>query len=309
MVSQLQLQPEWHMGDGTVSRDLEIRGHGLHTGKRVSVKIRPAHSHQGIIFRRMHAGKIQAELPAITAMRLGQPLCTALENKQGWRVRTIEHLLAALLISGIDHATVELDAEEVPILDGSALPWLNLLAQGGRQETGRPRRFIEILKSMQVQDEEGRSLRLEPCNNYVIDIRNDLRGFGEFHWEGIITPHSFTEEIAPARSYGRLKWAVPAIIFGYLSGRPILRGARPSCTATILGNQVLGGMRRPQEFVRHRIVDLVGDLALLGAPIRGKVTAIRPCHEMNFQLAKTLQEQTDCWRWTHHPMSGEDISR
>lgn len=309
MSSQLQLQPEWHTHEGTLSRDLEILGHGLHTGKRVNVRIRPAYSHQGILFRRMQSGKVQAELPAITAMRLGQPLCTALESQDGWRVRTIEHLLAALLISGIDHATVELDAEEVPILDGSALPWLCLLAEAGRQETGQPRRFIEILKPVQVQDGEGRSLRLEPCHDYAIDIRNDLRGFGDLHWEGIITPRSFTEEIAAARSYGRLKWAIPAIISGYLSGRPILRGARPSCTATIWGNQVLGGMRKPQEFVRHRVIDLVGDLALLGAPILGKVIAIRPCHEMNFKLAKTLQEQTDCWRWNHHPMSRESISQ
>jgi UDP-3-O-[3-hydroxymyristoyl] N-acetylglucosamine deacetylase len=138
---------------------------------------------------------------------------------------------------------------------------------------------------------------MEPADHYAMSVTNDLKGFGEMNWQGIIDPASFATDIAPSRSYGRLRWALPAILFGYLRGQPILRGARPSCTATIVGADVIGGMRLPMEFVRHRVLDLVGDLALLGAPLLGKVTALRPSHEMNYRLCAALLAQPDAWEW------------
>jgi UDP-3-O-[3-hydroxymyristoyl] N-acetylglucosamine deacetylase len=261
------------------------------------VRVQPEDVGHGIVFRRMRGAKQLALLPASAALRLAQPLCTALQDADGWRVRTVEHLLAALLACQIDHATVEIDAEEVPILDGSALPWLQAIEACGRLPLDAPKRFLRVLKTIMVENGHMHRTTMEPADHYAMSVTNDLKGFGEMNWQGIIDPASFATDIAPSRSYGRLRWALPAILFGYLRGQPILRGARPSCTATIVGADVIGGMRLPMEFVRHRVLDLVGDLALLGAPLLGKVTALRPSHEMNYRLCAALLAQPDAWEW------------
>ncbi|MBU9136977.1 UDP-3-O-acyl N-acetylglycosamine deacetylase [Burkholderia multivorans] len=293
----------WATNQGTLARPLTIEGHGLHTGRRVGVCILPARPEDGgtgIVFRRIAQGRTLATLPASPALRRAQPLCTMLRSPDGVGVRTVEHLLAALLACEIDHAIVELDAEEVPILDGSAAPWVDAIRACGRVALDARKRFIRVLRPVVVRDGAGdqrREMRIEPAPRYEVSVRNDLRGFGDMHWDSVLTPTAFATEIAPSRSYGRLKWALPAIVAGYLRGVPILRGARPSCTASIVGNRVLGGMRLPEEFVRHRVLDLVGDLALAGAPLLARVSAWRPSHEMNFRLLDALLRDTRAWQW------------
>lgn len=292
--------PGWAPTEGTLARELCVAGHGLHTGRRVQVRIRPVtESGHGIVFRRVHGGREVMTLPASPELREAQPLCTMLRAPNGLGVRTVEHLLAALLMCGIDHGVVELDAEEVPILDGSAMPWIEAIDACGRTALARPKRFIRVLKPVVVGDGEGthRRMCVEPASRYQLSVRNDLKGFGDMHWEGELTPAVFVSEIAPARSYGRVKWALPAIVAGYVRRVPILRGARFSCTASIVGNRVIGGMRVPGEFVRHRVLDLVGDLALAGAPLLGRVTALRPSHEMNYRLLAALLADRDAWEW------------
>lgn len=252
----------------------------------------------------MGSGRVLAELPVSPSIRLAQPLCTTLQI-DSVRVRTVEHLLASLLACEIDHATVELDAEEVPILDGSAQPWIEAITNCGRRSLSARKRFIRVLRRVSVEDGVGsknvRSMSIEPSDRYEMSVRNDLKGFGNLHWDGGITPASFAAEIAPSRSYGRVKWAALAIVAGYVRGVPILRGARLSSTAAIVGSKVIGGMRLPDEFVRHRVLDLVGDLALAGAPLLGRVTAVRPSHEMNYRLLAALLADRDAWEWTEFP--------
>jgi UDP-3-O-[3-hydroxymyristoyl] N-acetylglucosamine deacetylase len=293
----------WQSTQGTLARELTIRGHGLHTGRAVNVRIVPvrdAAASPGIVFRRVERGREVAMLRADPALRRAQPLCTMLLSPEGHGVRTVEHVLASLLACEIDHAVIELDAEEVPILDGSALPWIEAIRASGRHALSQPKRFIRVLKPVVVSDGDGtqrREMRVEPAARYEMCVRNDLKGFGEMTWDGALTPEVFAGEIAPSRSYGRVKWAVPAIVAGYVRGMPILRGARPSCTASIVGNRVLGGMRLPDEFVRHRVLDLVGDLALAGAPLLGRVSALRPSHEMNYRLLSALLADREAWEW------------
>lgn len=297
----------WAASEGTLARELVMGGHGLHTGRRVLVRIHPvpdAHAGHGIVFRRVQADREVAALRVDPALREAQPLCTMLRAREGSNkgegVRTVEHLLASLLVCGIDHATVELDAEEVPILDGSAAPWITAIKASGRKPLARLKRFIRVKKPVVVSDgalAQRREMRIEPCERYEISVRNDLKGFGDMHWEGALTPEIFAREIAPSRSYGRVKWALPAIVAGYVKRTPILRGARLSCTASIVGNRVIGGMRLPDEFVRHRVLDLVGDLALAGAPLLGRVSALRPSHEMNYRLVAALLADRDAWEW------------
>ncbi|CAB3782068.1 UDP-3-O-acyl N-acetylglycosamine deacetylase [Pararobbsia alpina] len=293
----------WRTHEGTLARELQLEGHGLHTGRKVRVRILPADprtTSSGIVFRRVRAGKVLAEIPVDPWLRRGQPLCTMLQAPNGMGVRTVEHLLASLLTCEIDHAVVELDAEEVPILDGSAMPWIDAIRACGRVALPRAKRFIRVLREVTVTTGEGSQLHqltIEPAGHYEVSVSNNLKGFGDLHWEGAITPDTFALQIASSRSYGRLKWAVPAIVAGYLRGTPILRGARPSCTATIVGKGVWGGLRTPDEFVRHRVLDLVGDMAMAGAPLLGRVTALRPSHEMNFRLVSKLLATPDAWEW------------
>lgn len=294
----------WSTSEGTLARELELSGRGLHTGRRVRVRIQPVRGDSarvhGIVFRRVREGREFAVLNVDPALRHAQPLCTMLRRPDGIGVRTVEHLLASLLACEIDHAVVELDSEEVPILDGSAQPWVEAIRACGRVALPAPKRFIRVLQPVVVTDGEGgqrHEMRIEPAPRYEMSVRNDLKGFGEMHWEGELTPSTFETQIAPSRSYGRVKWAVPAIVAGYLRGVPILRGARPSSTASIVGSRVLGGLRQPNEFVRHRVLDLVGDLALAGAPLLARVSALRPSHEMNYRLLSKLLVSQGAWEW------------
>jgi UDP-3-O-[3-hydroxymyristoyl] N-acetylglucosamine deacetylase len=301
---RVKLPSGWQASEGTLAQPLELSGHGLHTGRRVNVRILPVASpgeRHGIVFRRLRRGRELGSVAVAPALRQGQPLCTMLRAPDGLGVRTVEHLLASLLACEIDHAIVELDAEEVPILDGSAQPWIDAIVACGRTALPQPKRFLRVLKTVSVADGEGaarREMGVEPADEYALSVHNnDLKGFGHMEWHGKLTPRAFSEEIASSRSYGQIKWAVPAIVVGYLRGWPILRGARLSCTAAIVGKRVVGGLRQPDEFVRHRVLDMVGDLALAGAPLLGHVTARRPTHEMNYQLLAALLGEPGAHEW------------
>jgi UDP-3-O-[3-hydroxymyristoyl] N-acetylglucosamine deacetylase len=306
-VRGVKLPAGWQASEGTLARPLELSGHGLHTGRRVNLRILPAESariagkRHGIVFRRLKSGRELGTVAAHPSLRCGQPLCTMLRASDGLGVRTVEHLLASLLVCEIDHAIVELDAEEIPILDGSAQPWIDAIRACGRTAFSQPKLFLRVLESVSIADGEGdarREMRVEPADHYALSVHNnDLKSFGDMEWHGALTPRAFAEEIASSRSYGQIKWAVPAIVVGYLRGWPILRGARLSCTAAIIGKRVVGGLRQPDEFVRHRVLDLVGDLALAGAPLLGHVTARRPTHEMNYRLLAALLGKPGAYEW------------
>lgn len=307
---RVKLPSGWHASEGTLGQPLVLSGRGLHTGRRVNVRILPiapskaesgTDEQRGIAFRRVRDGHTLGVVAADPSLRHAQPLCTMLRATDGVGVRTVEHLLASLLACEIDHAVVELDTEEVPILDGSAQPWIDAITACGRTALPRPKRFLRVLKPVSVVDGTGdarREMCVEPADDYALTVHNnDLKGFGKMEWRGRLTPRTFAEEIASARSYGQIKWAVPAIVVGYLRGMPILRGASPSCTASVVGKRVIGGLRQPDEFVRHRVLDLVGDLALAGAPLLAHVTAHRPTHEMNYRLLSTLLATPGACEW------------
>jgi UDP-3-O-[3-hydroxymyristoyl] N-acetylglucosamine deacetylase len=294
---QVPSVPGWTATRGSVASLLSVNGRGLHTGRRSTVRITPAAPNNGVLFHRMNKGKYMASMPADIAHRISQPMCTALQADNGAIVRTVEHLLAAFLACGIDDVDVELEGEELPILDGSALPWIEALNKVGRKDLSIPRSFIEILAPIEWKNGQ-RHLRVTPTERraYGVNISMSLRNIGCWTWSEDLTPELLRTQVAAARSYGRVKHAVPAILYGLLKGRPILRGASPRCTAAIWGRDVIGGRRMPDEFVRHRVLDVVGDMALLGAPILGQLIFQSPSHESNFALLKELADRTDRWR-------------
>lgn len=298
--------PGWPAHRGTLARPIRLAGRGLHTGRRCQVALMPAEAGQGVVFRRLRHGAPLGDIPASWRLHHSQPLCSALKSPEGWLVRTTEHLLAALRACGIDDAVVELSNEELPILDGSARPWIEAIQTAGRTALDVPQRFIQVTGPVEWRQGAHR-LRLEPAATpcLEVDVTLTMKGLGEWRWQGELSAERFREEIAAARSFGRLRLAIPAMLYGLARGIPILRGAGPWCAATIVGSRVIGGTRMTDEFVRHKLVDLLGDLALLGAPLLGRLTALRPTHDGNAGLMTALMAQPDAWRWAEVvPASG-----
>ncbi|WP_132255555.1 UDP-3-O-acyl-N-acetylglucosamine deacetylase [Methylobacterium segetis] len=278
----------------TLAAAFDLSGRGLHTGRRATVRVCPAAADGGILFRRRLPRGTWTSVPALWQHQVPQTLCTALQAPDGHLVRTVEHLLAALSAFAIDNALVEIDAEELPIFDGSALPWCAAIRAAGRAELGTPRRRIRLRRIVEVRDGR-RSLSIAPADALSVEAQLSLAHLGEMRWEGTITPETFEGALAPARSFGRLKWAVPLKLYALATGRPILRGATLSSTAAIVGGRVIGGMRGPAEPVRHRVLDLVGDLALAGHPILGHVRAAHTGHALNHALVAKLMRDPGAW--------------
>ena len=273
-----------------------MAGVGLHTGKRVSLEIRPAAPDTGIVFTRGDLGFEHNSIAASWRHAAPAKLCTLLDNGAGVRVRTVEHLLAALFFRRIDNASVLLDAEELPIADGSAAPFVSLLAEAGAVEQESPRKSIRVLKPLEIS--EGRSLvRLEPAEAFEIDLTIGLNGIGRLNWSGEVVPETACIELAPARTFGRLRNAWPLFLAGKLRLAPYLRGASLANVLVLVGGKVInpGGLRTEDEFVRHRVVDAVGDMMLAGQPIIGRLTAVRGHHGLYHRIIAALFADDDAW--------------
>ena len=284
--------PSPHL-QSTLAQAFTVAGRGLHTNGRVRVAVSPAPPGHGVVFMRTDRA---TQAPADWRRRVSQPLCTALRCDDGVSlVRTVEHLLSALSALQVDNVRVQLDAEELPILDGSASPWCEAVAGAGRvEQPGATRTYLRVLAPVEVAD-GARRLAIAPAGRLEVEGALKLSHFREMRWSGVVTPRTYVRELAPARSFGRVKWALPAKLWSHATGRPLLRGATPRTVAAVVGGGVLGGMRFPDEFVRHRLLDLVGDLALLGAPVLGRLTGRDIGHELNHALAAKLMETTSAW--------------
>ena len=297
----------WSTWLGTVAGELVVNGRGLHTGRHVTARILPVEAEaqrQGIVFRRVQAGRVLGELPVSPEAWRKQPLCSTLQSETGMTIRTVEHLLAALLMCEIDSATVELNAEEVPILDGGAAQWVQAITGTGRAELPGAKRFLKLLQPFAVTFSKSARYLFSPDPHYMVATSIQPDDFPTDKWRGVITPHSFASEIAPARSYGHARRAVPAILGGYLIGSPILRGAFSAPLAVIARKRVLGGMILPNEFARHRALDLVGDFAVAGAPLLARIKASKPIHERNNIVIRKLLEEKDKWAWVEFDDAG-----
>lgn len=278
----------------TLGAAFTLAGRGLHTGRRATVRVGPAPPGHGIVFRRRLHGGRTVDVPALWTLRERQPLCTALRSPEGPLVRTVEHLLAALSAERIDEALVEIDAEELPIFDGSAVPWCRAIRAAGRIESGEPRRMIRVLRTVEVVDGR-RTLRIAPHDGLHVSAHLALAHFGPLDWSGPVTPDVFLAEIAPARSFGRYWRAMLGRAYGFATRKPFLQGCGVRSAAMIVRGGIVGGMRVPDEPVRHRVLDLVGDLALAGHPILGRLTAAHTGHELNHALVAKLMSDPTAW--------------
>lgn len=273
----------------TLRKDIDCAGIGLHSGVRVTMRMRPAPPNSGIVFRRIDLDG--AEIPARQEHLRRSNLAITLANGDA-TIGTVEHVLSAAAGLGIDNLIIEVEGEEVPILDGSAAPFIYLMHEAGIRVQKAPREFIKILEPLRIEEED-KFVAVYPSDrfkiSYTIDFEHPL--IGEQRQTFVVTPRCFTEQIAPARTFGFLR-EVEALRRNGLALGGSMENAVVVGDNSILNNH----LRFEDEFVRHKILDAIGDLMLLGAPLLGHVVAYRAGHSLHARLVETIQKNTDAWR-------------
>ncbi len=274
----------------TLASEAEVRGIGLHSGSAVRMRLLPAEAGRGVVFVRTDRGR--AEIPA-TLEHAGPSFYATVLETEGVTVGTIEHLMAALYALQIDDLTIELDGPEVPILDGSSRPFVEAILAAGTVELDAPRLYLTVIRPVIVTHEDKR-IGVYPCNDYrvtyAIEFPHPGLGYQELT-ASLWGAEAFAEKLAPARTF-TFESEVEA-----LQKAGLARGGSLE-NAVVIGSEGLlnrDGLRFPDEFVRHKMLDLTGDLSLLGRPLRGHVVAYRAGHDLHARLARRILERTDCW--------------
>jgi UDP-3-O-[3-hydroxymyristoyl] N-acetylglucosamine deacetylase len=282
----------------TLKTSIHCTGTGLHSGAKVSMTLNPAPAGTGIVFRRTDMPSAVGEVRAVWNNVVDTRLCTALGNEHGVRVSTIEHLMAALYGGEIDNAIIELNGPEVPIMDGSAQPFVFLIECAGVVAQEQPRRAIQILQPVSVAEGK-RSVTLAPAADFSVefefDFENGALSAQEFFMA--VDPATFRTEVSRARTFGFAEEVARLRAAGLARGGSL-------DNAVVIGNgRVLNkdGLRFQDEFVRHKVLDCVGDLYLAGAPVLGRVRCIRSGHRHNNIALRALFEQRDAWRFVEMP--------
>lgn len=280
----------------TLKNLVKTTGVGLHSGRRVELTLRPAAPDTGIVFHRIDLPEV-VDIPAQAAMVRDTRMASVLGEGAG-RVSTVEHLMSALAGLGIDNLHIDLTAEEVPIMDGSAATFIYLLRSAGIEEQNAPKKFLRVLKTVEVSEGEGSQAkwaRLEPFDGFAlafsIDFRhpaiNSTSNFAEIDF----STQSYVKEIARARTFGFVN-EVEA-----LRSMGLARGGSLDNAIVMDEYRVLNtdGLRYDDEFVKHKILDAVGDLYLIGKPLVARYVACKSGHALNNQLALSLLAQKNAW--------------
>ncbi len=278
----------------TLAHCVTTAGSGLHSGEPAQLVVEPAAVDHGIRFARRGRPAVPAHADhaweVAWATRLG---------RGPQQVATVEHLLAALVALGIDNARVVVDGPEIPILDGSALPFVELLSAAGTVEQHRSLPTLRMTRAVEVTDGD-RFIKVEPGDHLTVDysIFFPEASVGSQRWCGAITPAVFRCALAPARTFGFLGDV------GALRRQGLARGATLDNCLVMDKERVLSGrLRFPDECVRHKVLDLVGDLALLGYPLRGRVTARRAGHTLHVALVRAVLSAPESWELESEPAS------
>jgi len=277
----------------TLAKEFQLCGRGVHTGEQVCMTVSPAEPDVGICFLRTDQAPARGLILARWSNIVNAQYSTDLGNAAGVTVRTVEHLLAALRLGGVDNALIELDGPEVPAMDGSAAPFLRRIEHVGTVEQDVPARTLVLLRSVEVCT-GNRYVRLSPSLNPRLVVSIDFPGT-PVGMQSVIAAWNddfFRREIAPARSFGF------AVDHAALLERGHARGADLSNTVVVDGEQIRnpGGLRYPDEFVRHKVLDAIGDLSLGGWPMRATYVGFKPGHALHARLLRKLFEQElDAW--------------
>ena len=279
----------------TLKSRIPCVGVGVHSGRRVTLTLLPAPADHGIVFRRIDLNR---DIPATYQRVVDTKLCTTIGEGSA-RVGTIEHLMAALAGAGVDNVLIELDGPEVPIMDGSAAPFSFLLECAGIVSLDTPRKAVEVLRTVRVSDgkafaefrpfEGGRT----PIPTLDLEVSIDFAeaAIGRQTRSLRLTPENFREAVAPARTFALAR------DIDYLREIGLAKGGSLDNAVVVDGSKVLnpGGLRMKDEFVAHKLLDAVGDLALAGVALHGRYVANRPGHALNNKLLRALFARQANW--------------
>lgn len=276
----------------TLKESVVISGTGVHSGQPASLILHPAEADNGIVFVLRNDARREVRIRADFRAISNVMLCTVLSGGEGASVATVEHLLAALHGLGVDNVDVEVDAGEVPIMDGSAEPFVEAVMEAGLRPLSKPRRFIRVLKPVRIEDGDAFAA-LEPHDGFHLDVEIDFPTpvIGRQRWRGDLTPRVFLRALSRARTFGFMR----DVKMLWQAGRAL--GSSLENTVAIGDDRVMNpeGLRYEDEFVRHKALDAVGDLSLAGAPLLGKFRSYRGGHRINAMVLEALHADPSAW--------------
>ena len=276
----------------TLKDSITLIGRGLHSGLQVIMTLMPADANSGYVFMRRDVAPLRAEVPARWNTVVDTRLSTTVANAFGTRVSTIEHLLAALSVCGVHNARIVLDAPEVPIMDGSAAPFVDLINKVGLQRQTALIQALIIDKPLVIR-EHNKHVSLVPADEFSVDMSIDFDDpvIGRQSMDITVNEEVFSQQLAPARTFGFQEQLDTLHKLG------LAKGGSLNNAVLIRDNEVINeeGLRYKDEFVRHKILDTLGDISLVGASIIGKFIGRRSGHQLNNQLIRTLMINADCW--------------
>jgi UDP-3-O-[3-hydroxymyristoyl] N-acetylglucosamine deacetylase len=278
----------------TLRDEIECNSIGLHSGHKIRMKIRPADVDEGIVF-------IRTDLPGDHRVRADvrnvcdTTLATTIGNN-GSAVSTIEHLMSAFSGMGIDNAIVEVNAPEVPIMDGSALPFVRMLKTVGTRAQGKCKKILVINKVISVEDEVGSAMMM-PSSEFKITYKIDFShpAIGQQNYHMTFSDINYEQDICAARTFGFLKDVE------YMQAKGLALGGSLKNAVVLNDKKIINkeGLRCPDEFVKHKILDAIGDLSLLGMPIIGHFVAYKSGHRLNNRLLQEILARPDSWTIVH----------
>jgi UDP-3-O-[3-hydroxymyristoyl] N-acetylglucosamine deacetylase len=275
----------------TIERPVSTKGVGLHTAVKSHLRLVPAPADTGIVFRRVDLDNFEIEAHVRNVARVSY--ATSL-MKKGVLLSTTEHVLAALYSCGVDNVYIELDALELPILDGSAQPFIEMLAQAGIRRLRKRRRYLRVVKPLEVS-EGGRRIGIYPADNFhvrcFVEYAHPAVGAQEVKMR--VSRESFSRMLAPARTFGFVQDFEGMRRMGLIRG-----GSLDNAIVLNEGGVMNGPLRFPDEFGRHKALDLIGDLALVGRPLLARVEAHKAGHALHTQLVTRLLADTSLWTET-----------
>ncbi len=278
----------------TIKKAVEISGVGLHTGCQVNLQLKPAPANTGIIFRRVDLQKFEIEAIRDRVSRV--VLATTL-MKKGVMLSTVEHLLSALYGIGLDNIFIDIDSLEVPILDGSALPFVKMVKKAGVQEQNKMRTYLKVIKPVRLEDGD-KFISIEPCSTFRISYQIDFDhpAIGRQSLDMELTTRAYTQEIAYARTFGFYSEVEE------LRQKGLIRGGSFENAVVLSETEIMNGpLRSPDEFVRHKMLDLIGDISLCGFPLIGHIKAHRTGHALHTDMATVLARDESVCRKVQEP--------
>lgn len=277
----------------TLKRIVQATGVGLHTGKKVTLTMRPAPANTGIIYRRTDLNP-PVDFPADAKSVRDTMLCTCLVNEDNVRISTVEHLNAALAGLGIDNLVIEVDAAEIPIMDGSASPFVFLLLDAGIEELSSAKKFLRLKETVRVEDGD-KWAELSPFNGFSLDFTINFNhpaiDSSTQRYAMNFSAENFVRDISRARTFGFMR------DIEYLQSKGLCLGGSFDCAIVVDDYRVLNedGLRFEDEFVRHKMLDAIGDLFMCGHNIIGAFTAFKSGHALNNKLLQAVLAKESAW--------------